>query len=104
MDGHNDFPSLTKSAFSSVYEMLQRERTESKLLASSTSSLRDIVIFGNEVHPHSIHGVLWLQTHFEDDEWDDILSGKAELHEDTIDMMLDDLSQAGLKCHRVKLN
>ena len=84
--------------------MRLREPTESKLNASSTSSLRDIVIFGDEVHPHSIHGVLWLQTHFEEDEWDDILSGNATLREDTICMMLEDLASAGLKCHWVKIH
>ena len=51
---------------------------------------------GYKIVPHSVHGVLWLQTHFEDTEWDKILSGNAVIPDSSSDCLIEDASQAGL--------
>ena len=64
------------------------------LLLSSASA-------GNEdslsLRPLSIHGMLWLQTHFEDDLWGALASGGAEIDMDSARHMVADCQMAGLK-------
>ena len=51
------------------------------------------------LHPQSIHGVLWLQTHFPASEWDDLLKDKACFGGDCLDHLLSDAVDAGLLVH-----
>ena len=44
----------------------------------------------------SIHGALWVQTHFPCQEWGTLLEGEASFGNDCINMMLEDASAAGL--------
>jgi hypothetical protein len=44
----------------------------------------------------SIHGMLWLQTHFHDDEWDDIAKGHVGLDYHSADKLSQDANMAGL--------
>ena len=44
----------------------------------------------------SIHGMLWLQTHFHDDDWDAIAEGKVGLDYDSADKLSQDAGMAGL--------
>lgn len=48
------------------------------------------------VVPQSIHGVLWLQTHFPPDEWDDLTDGAVVLKPQNAEMLLIDARSAGL--------
>jgi hypothetical protein len=42
------------------------------------------------VVPQSIHGVLWLQTHFEEDDWDALTSGAVTIaHHDAAMLVID---------------
>ncbi|MEB3306536.1 MAG: hypothetical protein VKK98_00115 [Cyanobacteriota bacterium] len=46
--------------------------------------------------PLSVHGLLWLQTHFETSQWDSLCSGRARLHTDGVSALCHDARQAGL--------
>ena len=48
------------------------------------------------LHPQSIHGVLWLQTHFPVSEWDALLQDQACFSADCLDHLLSDAVDAGL--------
>lgn len=48
------------------------------------------------VVPQSIHGVLWLQTHFNQDEWDDITSGAVTIPPHDAAMLVIDAEDAEL--------
>ena len=45
----------------------------------------------------SLHGVLWVQTHFPVDEWDILLSDQACFNADCLRHLLTDAAQAGLQ-------
>ena len=51
------------------------------------------------VVPQSIHGVLWLQTHFEEDDWDDITSGSVAIPPHDAAMLVIDAEDAELIVH-----
>ena len=46
--------------------------------------------------PGSIHGVLWLQTHFPPTEWDALFESRAVFATDSLECLLDDAGLAGL--------
>lgn len=46
--------------------------------------------------PLTVHGVLWLQTHFESGEWEALCSGRARLNPKGLSLLCRDASQAGL--------
>ena len=56
----------------------------------------DIIVSDRYLIPNSIHGVLWLQTHFEDDYWDVILSGDVQLDIISLNELREDAELAGL--------
>ncbi len=49
-----------------------------------------------QIHPASIHGMLWLQTHFEDSEWDVIASNQARIPNEESQFLREDAEAAGL--------
>ena len=52
------------------------------------------------LHPRSILGVLWLQTHFPASEWDALLQNQACFSADCLDQLLSDAVAAGLLVHQ----
>ena len=52
------------------------------------------------LYPQSIHGVLWLQTHFPASEWDALLRDQACFNADCLDHLLSDAVDAGLLVHQ----
>ncbi len=48
------------------------------------------------VSPHSVHGMLWLQTHFTQDDWEALSDGRAALNQESVDELLVDARSAGL--------
>ncbi len=48
------------------------------------------------LRPTSVHGMLWLQTHFENSQWEAISSFQAVLSMDNADILLRDAKKAGL--------
>ena len=48
------------------------------------------------VRATSVHGMLWLQTHFESNHWEAIASEQVTLNKSNAQMLVQDAKQAGL--------
>ena len=48
------------------------------------------------IEPKSVHGMLWLQTHFETDHWDSISNGEVIIPFKDAQMLREDAIFAGL--------
>lgn len=53
------------------------------------------------LYPQSIHGVLWLQSHFPASDWDALLQDQACFSADCLDHLLSDAVDAGLLVHQL---
>ena len=51
---------------------------------------------GTQIKPTSIHGILWLQTHFESDHWESISNGLAIIPKKDAEMLGEDARKSGL--------
>ena len=51
---------------------------------------------GTQIEPKSIHGILWLQTHFASDHWEAISDGLAIIPSKDAQILGEDATQAGL--------
>ncbi len=49
-----------------------------------------------QIHPLSIHGMLWLQTHFEDQYWEALAESRVKLPNQDIQLLTNDAKEAGL--------
>ena len=56
---------------------------------------------GTELRPESIHGMLWLQTHFEDTHWETIASKKVRLSFEDAKHLSEDGKDAGLRINHL---
>ena len=51
---------------------------------------------GTQLEPKSVHGILWLQTHFESEHWESISNGQVILPRQDAEMLGGDAQNAGL--------
>ncbi len=51
---------------------------------------------GTHIRPASIHGMLWLQTHFENEHWAALASNEVKLPNEDIKNLACDAKEAGL--------
>ena len=51
---------------------------------------------GTQIEPKSVHGILWLQTHFESEYWESIINGLVIITAKDAEMLSEDAKQAGL--------
>ena len=51
---------------------------------------------GTQIKPTSIHGILWLQTHFESIHWESISNGLVIIPTKEVKMLREDARLAGL--------
>ena len=51
---------------------------------------------GTQIEPKSVHGILWLQTHFESDHWESISNGLVIIPTKDAQMLTEDATNAGL--------
>tara|TARA_Y100001968_G_scaffold302498_1_gene315871 strand:- start:740 stop:967 length:228 start_codon:yes stop_codon:yes gene_type:complete len=51
---------------------------------------------GSQIEAKSVHGILWLQTHFQSDHWESLSSGLVRIPTKDAQMLKEDASQAGL--------
>ena len=49
------------------------------------------------LRPLSIHGMLWLQTHFEDNQWEALSENKVIISETDSELLIEDANLAGIK-------
>ena len=48
------------------------------------------------LRPLSIHGMLWLQTHFENDQWEALFNNKVIISETDSKLLIEDANLAGV--------
>ena len=51
---------------------------------------------GTQIEPISVHGILWLQTHFKSDHWESLSDGLVIIPSEDAQMLGEDASQAGV--------
>ena len=51
---------------------------------------------GTQIKPKTVHGILWLQTHFESNHWEIISNGLVIIPTKDAQMLLEDATNAGL--------
>jgi len=51
---------------------------------------------GTQIEPMSVHGILWLQTHFESNHWDSLINGLVIIPTKDAQMLFQDATQAGI--------
>ena len=51
---------------------------------------------GTQIEPMSVHGILWLQTHFESNHWDSISNGLVTIPTKDAKILQEDATQAGV--------
>ena len=51
---------------------------------------------GTQIEPKSVHGILWLQTHFESEHWESISNGLVIIPSKDGEMLDQDAQKAGL--------
>ncbi len=51
---------------------------------------------GAQIEARSIHGILWLQTHFESNHWESIINGLVIIPFKDAEILCEDASKAGL--------
>ncbi len=51
---------------------------------------------GTKIEPKSVHGILWLQTHFESNHWESISNGLVIIPTNDAKMLDEDATKAGL--------
>ena len=51
---------------------------------------------GTQIEPKSVHGILWLQTHFESDHWESIINGLVIIPSKDAEILSKDAEKAGL--------
>ena len=49
------------------------------------------------LRPLSIHGMLWLQTHFENSQWEALSENKVIISETDSELLIEDANLAGVK-------
>jgi len=49
------------------------------------------------LRPLSIHGMLWLQTHFENDQWEALSNNKVIISEIDSKLLIEDANLAGVR-------
>ncbi len=53
-------------------------------------------INGTQITPTSVHGILWLQTHFESEHWESISNGKVIVPREDAEILGEDAQNAGI--------
>ena len=51
---------------------------------------------GTQIEPKSVHGILWLQTHFESEHWESISYGQVIIPRQDAETLCDDALNAGV--------
>ena len=52
---------------------------------------------GTQLEPVSVHGMLWLQTHFESNHWEAISHGFVMIPTNDANMLAEDAENAGIR-------
>ena len=56
---------------------------------------------GTQIEAKSVHGILWLQTHFESDHWESISNGLVIIPSKDAQFLSEDAAKAGLNVNLI---
>ena len=83
-----------------MYQRVQIESLLSPLIEILTSFGMDISLSdnknGTQIRPISVHGMLWLQTHFESMHWKTLSNGLVIIPTEDAKMLTEDATKAGI--------
>ncbi len=51
---------------------------------------------GTQIEARSVHGILWLQTHFESEHWESLINGVVIIPNKDAKMLAEDAANAGI--------
>tara|TARA_Y100001968_G_scaffold92476_1_gene83163 strand:+ start:442 stop:669 length:228 start_codon:yes stop_codon:yes gene_type:complete len=51
---------------------------------------------GIQIEPRSVHGMLWLQTHFKSDHWESLSNGLVIIPTKDVQILREDATKAGI--------
>ena len=51
---------------------------------------------GTQIEPKTVHGILWLQTHFDSDHWESICNGLVIIPSQDAELLGEDAKNAGI--------
>ena len=57
---------------------------------------------GTQLEPMSVHGILWLQTHFESVHWESLCNGQVIIPSKDAQMLAEDATKAALNVNFIK--
>ena len=57
---------------------------------------------GVQIQPTSVHGILWLQTHFQSDHWESLSNGLVIIPFKDAQMLCKDATDSGLNINFIK--
>jgi len=57
--------------------------------------------YNKSIIPSSVHGMLWLQTHFEDEQWKALAESRVTISEYDAKLLSKDANLAGLKVEHI---
>ena len=83
-----------------LYHSVQNNLSSSPLIETYLRFYMDICLSdkrnGTKIEPKSVHGVLWLQTHFESDHWESLINGLVIIPTKDAKMLDEDATKAGI--------
>tara|TARA_Y100001968_G_scaffold120090_1_gene109354 strand:- start:142 stop:372 length:231 start_codon:yes stop_codon:yes gene_type:complete len=57
---------------------------------------------GTQIEPMSVHGILWLQTHFQSEHWESLSNSVVIIAKQDAQMLGEDAAQAGINVNFIK--
>ena len=57
---------------------------------------------GIQIEPRNVHGILWLQTHFESEYWESLSNGVVIIPSKDAKILVEDASKAGINVSLIK--
>ena len=52
--------------------------------------------FNKSIRPSSVIGMLWLQTHFDNDQWESLSNNEVMISKENSELLVEDATSAGL--------
>ena len=85
-----------------MYQQLQSESHSKGLYISSFKKFMDICLenidnnFNKSLKPISVIGMLWLQTHFDNEQWEALSNNEVIISKENSKLLVQDATSAGL--------
>ena len=86
-----------------MYQQLQSKCQLKGLYVFSFKKFMDICLvnidnnFNKSLKPKSVIGMLWLQTHFENDQWEALSNNAVIISKENSELLVADATHAGIK-------